>query len=195
MGMIGITQDGVKKAYRTQHADGTATKHLVGLCKEYQIAQLSPGQRLDELLIPAVEYITNQLSLNSIVKHCNQSTWGQEKVVKLRLYHLMSQTFIGFGQQVYFGKMLSQIEPDIIDLFASFDTNAWQVLYQYPKLLCGTMLKAKNRIHAALQEYLSTPVQERRDAAWMIRELEKDMNKVGVSRHDMSLFYFQLLWR
>lgn len=64
--MIGITKDGIRKAYQTQDASGTH-KHLVTLCKAYQVMQLSTGTRLDEISIPAVESIVKNVALDSII--------------------------------------------------------------------------------------------------------------------------------
>ncbi|KAH8722684.1 cytochrome P450 [Phaeosphaeriaceae sp. PMI808] len=194
MGMIGITKDGVQKAYKTEDTDGKRQKHLVGLCKEYQITQLSPGIKFDHLANPAVEYIMNHTNLDTIMKKNGDEICGQQKFITVPLYHFISNIFIGFGQEAYFGRMLGEIEPNMISHFMTFDALAWQVLYQYPSFLCGNMLGAKTKMHAAFEQYFSIPVEKRQGAAWMILELEKDMKRLGVSLHDMSLFFFQLYW-
>ncbi len=48
MRMVGVSQDGIRKAFQTEHAaeDGAKSpqyKHLVRLCKEYQLEQLHPA--------------------------------------------------------------------------------------------------------------------------------------------------------
>lgn len=196
METIGITEDGIRKAYQTKSKKSEKDdKHLVRLCKEYQIAQLSPGVKFDELVNPAVEYISAFLDLNVLAKRTNWSDSTQSDAVTVSLYEFISEVFIGLGQEAYFGKLLSKIDTDLVSSFKVFDALAWQVLYQYPKPFCGTMLAAKLKIGSALEEYFSTPVEDRQDAAWMILELEKDMKRLGVSSHDKALFFFQLYWR
>ncbi|PSN65480.1 cytochrome P450 [Corynespora cassiicola Philippines] len=194
MYMIGITRDGVRKAYQTQGADGKPCKHLVGLCKEYQITQLSPGTKFEELSYPAVEYILKHLDFDRIFKKSKSVLSHQGRSITVSLYHLISEIFIGLGQNAYYGQALGEIEPEMINHFMIFDHLAWQVLYQYPSFLSGKMLGAKAKMHAAFERYFSIPVNERQDAAWMILELEKEMKRSGVSLHDMSLFFFQLYW-
>lgn len=190
MGMVGITKESVRKAYQTQDADGKTRKHLVSLCKDYQIMQMSPGTKFDDLANPAIEYIMNRIDLSSIIEEFNNSISGREKAVRVSLYHFISKIFIGFGQEAYFGKILSEIEPSMISHFMTFDSFAWQVLYQYPSFLCGKMLGSKTKMHTAFERDFSMPVEKRRDAAWMILELEKDMKTLGVvpSRYVLVLF-------
>jgi len=196
MKIVGITKDGIKKAYQAESADGEKEKkHLVRLCKEYQIMQLSPGAKFDELVNPAIEYISTRLDFNALAKRHGNPDSRQSNAVTISLYEFVSEVFIGLGQEAYFGKLLGEIEPDLTSSFMMFDALAWQVLYQYPNFLCGTMLVAKSRIHTALKTYFSTPVEDRKDAAWMILELEKDMKRLDVSLHDKALFFFQLYWR
>ncbi|PVI01874.1 hypothetical protein DM02DRAFT_654123 [Periconia macrospinosa] len=140
MGMIGVSKDGVRKAYQQQDGDGKTYKHLVLLCKEYQITQLSPGAKFDNLVNPAIDYILKHTSWSSVIDKRDNSTLQQEKGVTVSLYRFISEIFIGFGQEVYFGKTLSEIEPLMIPDFMTFDKLAWQVLYQYPSFMCGEML-------------------------------------------------------
>lgn len=110
----------------------------------------------------------------------------------MSLYDFVSEILIRIGEESYFGKELHEVEPQMIDHFKVFDTLSWQVLYQYPSFLCGTMLNAKKKMQSAFERYFSMPIEARRNSAWMILQLEKDMKRLHVSLHDMSLSYFQL---
>ncbi|KAI3331381.1 cytochrome P450 [Ustulina deusta] len=71
MRMIGVSQDGIEKAFKGNHADKDGTrnipdKHLVKLCRDDQLEQLSPGKRLERLLTSSTEPI--KLHLLEIVR-------------------------------------------------------------------------------------------------------------------------------
>ena len=194
MGMLGITKEGVRKAYQTENTDGAPCKHLVRLCKEYAVPQLNPGTGLDHLVGSARTYILEYLETISNQDH-RFAISRNENGVTVSLYKCISEIFIGLGQEAYFGKKLGEIEPEMTSHFMEFDYLAWQVLYQYPSFLCGKMLKAKASMQAAFENYFSTSTEKRSGAAWMIMELEKDMRRLDMSLHDMSLISFQLYWR
>ncbi|KAF2114938.1 cytochrome P450 [Lophiotrema nucula] len=194
MKTIGISKEGIKKAFQSEGVTNTARhddKHLVALCKIYQVQQLYPGKRLHELLHPALAYINRRLD---VLEANTLSNPAHEGGITLSLYSMISETFTELGQEAYFGKTLAEIEPKMVSLFMDFDAVAWQVLYQYPTLLCRRMVRSKARMQAALEGYFSRPVKDRSDAAWMILELESDMNRRDVSLPDIALFFFQLYW-
>ena len=195
MRIVGISKDGVKKAYQTANDNGEETKHLVRLCKEYQIMQLSPGAKFDELIRPAIEYIDSRLTFDFLASRHGSPSSSKSDQVTVSLYEFCSDVFISLGQEAYFGKLLGEVDPDLTSAFKTFDVLSWQVLYQYPRILSGTMYAAKAKIRTAIEKYFSAPLERRQDAAWMILELERDMKRVDVSAQDKALFFFQLYWR
>jgi len=186
--VIGISKEGVAKVFQTQNPGKEGPeypkyKNLLANVKEFQVRQLSPGKGLDEILVPAVEFIDRNLKLPVDSKEA------------VSLFKWISDIFVGFGQEAYFGKKLGEIEPDLVQIFQDFDECAWQVLYQYPSILCGDMLNNKSKIQSAMERYFALPVVERPGAAWLILELEKAMKRVDVSVSDSAIFFFQMYWR
>ncbi|KAK4236950.1 Abscisic acid 8'-hydroxylase 4 [Achaetomium macrosporum] len=60
--MVGVSEDGIRKAFQEMGHDGGPSKHLVRLCKEYQLEQLSPRKRLHELVQCSVELLRRHLA-------------------------------------------------------------------------------------------------------------------------------------
>ncbi|KAL2751871.1 hypothetical protein ACRALDRAFT_2114777 [Sodiomyces alcalophilus JCM 7366] len=203
MRMVGITEDGIRKAFQTQHVgeDGTETapyKHLVRLCKEYQLVQLSPGHRLDHLSGQAVEQFNLHLDVQSIGSRgagwYSTSPARDSVTVNVSLYHWVSDVFIDFGTRAYFGGLLQKMAPDITQTFMAFDTFSWQAMYQYPSFLCGEMTRAKAKLQKAMAEYFASPKEQRKDVSWFISNIEEEMDRLEIAASDRAIFFFQLYW-
>lgn len=202
MRMIGVSEDGIRKAFQTHHInkDGSVgqSKHLVRLCKEYQLEQLSPGNRLDTLVQPSLQFIKQHLDLKSIQHrgaNWYTSTSPQSDTLVVALYQWASDIFIDLGTKAYFGDKLMQIEPDLIRTFISFETLSWQAMYQYPSFLCGEMLAAKAKMQNAMKEYFAAPRAERLDMSWFISKIEDETDRLQIAPADSAIFFFQLFWR
>lgn len=203
MRMIGVSDCGIQKAFQTQHTnkDGGLSpsyKHLVRLCKEYQLEQLSPGNRLDQLVGPSISMMSRYVSVDSLIhrgRNWYSSTGVDAGSVTLSLYQWVSDVFIDLGTKAYFGNLLQEIEPDLIQTFISFETLSWQAMYQYPSFLCGDMLAAKARLQNAMAQYFATPKGQRADISWFIAKIEHETDRLQISRADSAIFFFQLFWR
>ncbi|ROT37825.1 cytochrome P450 [Sodiomyces alkalinus F11] len=206
MRMVGITEEGVRKAFQTQPVEkygaqtaATPYKHLVRLCKEYQLVQLSPGPRLDRLLGQAIGQFNLRLDLQSIrtwgAGWYANSTTSAPGSVDVSLYNWVSDVFIDFGTRAYFGDLLQDIAPDITRTFMAFDALSWQAMYQYPSFLCGEMTRAKGKLQNAMAEYFASPKDQREDISWFISKVEEEMDRLDIAASDRAIFFFQLYWR
>lgn len=194
MRMLGASEDGVKKSFKTNESQETkpTNKTLSTVFREYSRLQLYPGKHYDEVLDPAIRYISDHLRLSAILGEDGPEI---SKTATIDLYHFISEMFVGFGQEIYFGKSLAKVEPDMTSAFITFDTLAWQVLYQYPNFMCRKVLAAKKKVVSGLEKYFELPVDSRMDAAWMTLQLEKDIRERKVPKSDAAIIFFQLYWR
>ncbi|KAF7876406.1 hypothetical protein EAF04_001498 [Stromatinia cepivora] len=198
--VIGVSASGVSKVFQTQDPDKQGSqypkyKDLLALMKEFQVRQLYPGKPLDDLVKLSIDSLDNHMNLKTIF---GRGSWYIEAIdddiPTVSLFGWISDLFIGFGQEAYFGKVLEEIEPDLIRTFQKFDAAAWQVLYQYPKILSGPMLANKSKMQAAMERYFNLPAGKRDCAAYLILELEKEMLRLGISKSDRGIFFFQIYW-
>ncbi|KAI1657937.1 cytochrome P450 [Daldinia decipiens] len=199
MRMVGISEEGIRKAFQTQGAEkdnhiSKPHKHLVRLCREYQLEQLSPGSRLDRLVGMAID----TMKLHMDVEMIAQQKWYASSIcdgcITVSLYQWLSDVFIDMGTQLYFGKLLKEIEPDIVRIFMAFETLSWQAMYQYPSFLCGEMMSAKSKLQNGLKTYFAIPKEQRNNTSWFISQIEKDMDRLNVATNDRAIFFFQLFW-
>ncbi|KAL2018464.1 hypothetical protein VTK56DRAFT_820 [Thermocarpiscus australiensis] len=167
-------------------------KHLVRLCKEYQLEQLSPGNRLHEFVAPAIGLLKRRLKLEAILRndrHCYVPSKGT-----VSLYKWISDVFIDLGTQAYFGHRLQEVEADLIRTFMRFEPLSWQAIYQYPSFLCQDMLVAKTKLQHAMAEFPRTPKLQRADTSWFIFKVEEQMIQRQIGLDGSAIFLFQLFW-
>jgi hypothetical protein len=193
MRMLGVTEDGIKRSFEPSdpgECSLSLPKTLSTVFRESSRAQLYPGRRYEEVLLPALRCIAEDL--NHVVKASQVSGSNHTHIM---LYDYISRLFVGFGQEIYFGKALANLEPQTVASFIEFDSLSWQVLYQYPTFMCRKMRAAKNRVQDALERYLDLPSETRVDAAWVTKVMEDGVRECGLSKRDTAIVFFQLYWR
>ncbi|RYP10555.1 hypothetical protein DL765_008059 [Monosporascus sp. GIB2] len=199
MRMVGISEEGIHKAFQTQDDEKDDSKrarytHLVRLCKDYQLEQLSPGNRLDQLVGPAIELFKLHMNVEWIASRSWYAFLTDGSCVNVSLYQWLSDVFIDFGTKAYFGKLLQEVEPDTTRTFMAFEALSWQAMYQYPRFLCGEMIRAKAKLQKAMTEYFAAPKERRTDASWFISKIEEEMDRLKIGAADRAIFFFQLFW-
>ena len=168
-------------------------KPLAKLARELHSYQLYPGKELDSLCDTFLEYFKRKLSLKTISQHPYVSNVTSHDVV-LSLYTWTSDVLICGGQEAYFGPLLTDTEPNLSWDFLIFDDLTWQVLYQYPKFLAGTMINAKSKVIAGLERYFNIPEEQRGGMAWFTPALEAEMRNLGFDTHDVAVMMMTIYW-
>ena len=168
-------------------------KPLAKLARELHMHQLYPGRELDSLCDAFLEYFKRELSLKTISQHSYVSNVTSHEVV-LSLYTWTSDVLICGGQEAYFGPLLADTEPNLSWDFLVFDDLTWQVLYQYPKFLAGTMIKAKGKVITGLERYFNIPAEQRGGMAWFTPAMEAEMRNLGFDTHDVAVMMMTIYW-
>lgn len=199
MRMLGVSEEGIGKAFQTHdttkdRSNNVQYKHLVRLCKEYQLEQLSPGDRLSQLVGPIIELLELRMNINWIDSRRWYVSVNDRDCRIVSLYQWLSDVFIGLGTTAYFGKSLEEVDPDLTRTFMSFESLSWQAMYQYPSFLCGKMLKAKLKLQNAIAVYFKLPKDKRNDASWFIGQIEREIDRLEIASTDKAIFFFQLFW-
>ncbi|KAK4197159.1 Abscisic acid 8'-hydroxylase 4 [Triangularia verruculosa] len=196
MRMIGVSEDGITKAFDT--TSHPSKKHLVRLCKEYQLEQLSPGNRLEHLVESSIILMNSHLNISTILAR-GQNWYATQPnpsspAITVSLYQWISDLFIDLGTRAYFGPHLLSLEPGLIPTFMSFESLSWQAMYQYPRLLSTSMIAAKEKLVFAMQSFFSTPPAHRPETSWFISQIEAETTRLAISPSDSAIFFFQLFW-
>ncbi|CAG8948903.1 hypothetical protein HYFRA_00002029 [Hymenoscyphus fraxineus] len=191
---MGLSKTGIRQLFRAPHPGKLTGKGLLALSKTLLIQQLSPGSQLDDLLEKSTKFLLSSMNVPSIASECQCLTAPENGTVTVSVSRWISQVILHLGQEIYFGKSLAKVEPDMTKYFIEFDEVGWQALYQYPSILCGKMLEAKKKLYNGFERYISLPLDKRRDSAWLISKLEEEMQTLNLSLSDQALFLFHAYW-
>lgn len=197
----GVSNDAIEKMFMDPDPSkeifpNPFNKNLARLSREMHIHQLFPGDQnlLGVLGESFVKYFTENLTIESLAKRTRYIKSVDKNTIELSMSTWTSDIFANAGQEAYFGKLLREIDPELTWVFLTFDSLTWQVLYQYPRILCGKMLGARNRLIDAMDKYFSRPQSERADVAWFTFTFEDEVRKLDVSNHDLAAMMMTIYW-
>ncbi len=141
-----------------------------------------------------IKYFENA-DLDLIKRDCRRvELVPNENVVKVQLFDWTADMLTMAGQEAYWGKLLKKIEPDMVETFMEFDLLSWQMLYQFPKFMCGKMRAAQNKMIEAFVEYYRTPRSERSDTIWWTHAFEDEIIALNISEHDFGPIVATIYW-
>ncbi|KAI1351313.1 putative cytochrome p450 [Xylaria sp. FL0043] len=166
---------------------------LGALAQKMHIHQLHPGENLRNLQRRAGGWIDRSVNPSTLKDMCSYAKFHGSGAVEVPLYYWCSNMFVRLGQHVYFGEALHRINPDLPAAFFEFDECIWQMLYQYPNFLSGSMIRGRTQIIASLKKYFSLPKSERADgAAWLINAMEDEGRAIGIDDGNLAVMVFHL---
>lgn len=117
---------------------------------------------------------------------------AQEKIISLQNWvrHILIESIT----VAFFGEVILELEPNIVESLSQFDENSWKFVYQVPVAFSRDMLAAKGITQDALYRYFELPASERADACWMVQALEAEMKEVGGTTHDVCATFMLVYW-
>lgn len=162
------------------------------LAQRMHAHQLHPGNNLIALQKQVQAWINQHLSLSGLTLHGSPVVDDSENI-EVPLYRWCSDMFIRLGQDVYFGKTLADINPELPSAFLAFDELIWKMLYQYPSFMCADMTTPRTQVIASLGKYFQVPQSRRSgNTAWLINAMEDEMRAIGVHGDELAVVMFHL---
>lgn len=194
----GVSKDGRDKMFQPPNPakaifPNPYNRPVARLAREMHIHQLFPGHLLPATGNEFIKFFDVNLTLDSLSKrtrYVNCSNSG----IRLSLQLFTSDLFANAGQEVYFGKLLREINPNMTWDFLEFDDLTWQVLYNYPRVLSGKMIAVRDRLIASMQAYFESPPSKREDTVWFTPAMEKEMRALDTSDRDIACMMVTIYW-
>ena len=186
----GTSKHVAERLYQDPLSSGAHKESLGKAIHKFQVQQSSPGKNLEDISVVIVNYLDKALVLE---KMATERAPKAKDVLYLSLKRCCADFVIGASQLAYFGERLSEIDPNLAKTFVEFDSQSWQLLYHYPRLISKGMYAAKDRIIDDLTAYFETPG-ERTDAAWVTRLLEREMRALGFTTREMGTLMMLQYW-
>ena len=198
MRINGNDEETIKAVYSPLPSDKPGFPNPEGLslgvlAQRMHVHQLHPGENMVVLQGKVRDWINRELNFEVLAKECTYSPFQSSTTIHLPLYEWTSDYLVRIGQYVYFGDVLSQVNPNYPITDLEFDELIWKMLYQYPSFLCRDMTAPRDQMMASLKAYFQIPQSQRREqAAWIINAMEDEMRALGVDDENLAIMVFHL---
>ena len=169
-------------------------KCFANLSHDIHTRYLYPGQYLDVIGIGFRDFLHTSLVLEKFVSQYHIQNRDDGLYPTISLSQMCSDVLVDAGQNVYFGPLLSRIDPQLPRTFLYFDKRSWELLFQFPHFLSKEMHASKDKIINALVSYFQSPIDQRRGSAWSIEVLEREMRHLGLSDQEIAKMMMMLYW-
>lgn len=181
------------------YVDGSTTtalnpsgKSISRLAMDFHRTQLLPGgtnSKLEELtrsVLPYVDAMVTWENLRVDSHYLKENTNGTENEIQVSLIRFCGKILIEAATASYFGKAFSDIDPNIVNIFYTFDSEVWKLIYNYPRQFSKDVHFARDRLVAAFTTHFQRPQSERQGEAWFTKALEEEQRRIGLTEEEMA---------
>jgi cholesterol 7alpha-monooxygenase len=102
------------------------------------------------------------------------------------LLKLCVDVFIGGTTEIFLGKTIWVVQPELLKWFMDWEHTNWKFLFQLPAILSRDMVAARGELVTTFTGYCQLPEGQRGDRSFFVKELEKMLREVGLSDEDMG---------
>jgi cholesterol 7alpha-monooxygenase len=187
---IGVSKENREKLFipheKAKYNEGnqralTPTQMMI----ELHHRQVHPGPRFDQHFekktLPA---LFDNLDLTT--KEHPAVVEKSDSSVTVSLLKLCMQVFIKGQTDALWGQAIWKVEPELLNLFMTWEHTNWKYLFHLPWFLSQDMLNAKDKLVDAFTKYLCIPPAERRDAGYFAQASESMLREVGLSEREIG---------
>lgn len=181
---IGVPQASRDIVWNTKpnETSTSITTYVLDLVRE-EVGPGPAGQSFLDRLMQGLDDVLQDRSLLTIGKEDEHS-----------LLKFTNDLIMTASTNTFFGKVLLQKFPDILETFATFEHHAWEIIFPLPSFLVTTGRKAKDAVIDDLARYFDLPQDERRDVAAFVSKGEDIMRENGIGSRDIAALLFKMFW-
>ena len=176
-------------------------KSLIRLAIDFHHFQLlqGPNSHADEITDTFLRHIDKFLQWDILSKDDLLPASRTAESMQVSLLKLCGRVLIEAGTRTYWGKLLWELEPDMLSSFYELDRGIWKILFQYPKVFSQEVLTVRDNITETLATYYRLPKEIRQDAAWFTKSMETESREAGLDENEMAaaimIIYFVYVLR
>ncbi|KAF7622762.1 hypothetical protein AFLA_010082 [Aspergillus flavus NRRL3357] len=161
------------------------SKSLGERTHDFHGMQLLPGAHLPEVTAIFKDFFEEKLRMRYFSQGKPYITSTGQGWVSLKLLKFVSDYFVDAGQRVYFGKLLGEINPNLISTFLELEDRSWQILYEIPAPFARKAHQARDGIIDAIQKWFDTAPGDRPDGSWWMSTMEAEMKSLAFSSREI----------
>lgn len=202
MRLLGTSKQGMNKMYERPElikagsvridTPPRSQKALAHAVEDFYRQQFHPGGLLEELWGRIQHRLDIALQWDNILAKPVLPSLTDTK--KLSLLQWCRATILPSVTNAVWSDCLLQLEPDLMDIFVTFDNESWKLNFQLPYFMARDMHQAKDKIIANFKRYLATPRDQRSGAAWFLQTLESEFRRLEIRDSDMAAMFVPPFW-
>ena len=196
---IGIPQSKIDSLWRVPSEPEKVTYPVQKLpptqrMSEYHTQQLLPGEKLDTMTQKFLSYVDERLRWQELYasKHCILESSSDS--VKLSLMDWTADVFIRASTEIYWGKSIWKVAPNLIDAYLQWEETSWKYVFQLPRFFSRDMYAAKDQLLDGFAAYFGQQKDKREDATYFVTMTEEELRGLAFSDHDVGKVNMLQYW-
>ena len=194
---FGMSKDGIRLMWQAQPSKvkGTtesSSDRQFNLSSAIHRQQLLPGDYLDNITSKYLDVFRKRLSWDELPDESTSPSTEKGKIVSL--YSWCAAVFGNATIHAWFGDVLLEVEPRLLEYYYIFDQDSWKLTYQLPVWLAKRMHAAKDSSRDAYIRYFQLPPEKRAGACHYIRTVEAKQRQVGMNDRDIAIHAQMFFW-
>lgn len=166
-------------------------KHWIDLMHENFRVQMHPGEKMLELQSTFLANVEGCLTWERLSgSMVLDNSRADIKVVSL--FRWSFEALVSSASKAFFGETIFEVAPSLLEDFLTFDTEGWKMPFKYPYFAAKDMHNAKRKCEEAFEKYLALPENERKNAVWLVRNIEDSMKDLGIAQSQTARIHFVL---
>lgn len=144
--------------------------------------QMHPGEKFEDLNAAFLRNIDAWLDWDRIdgFPLLSQAAPGTDAKT-VSLWKWCYTVLVDSATRAMFGEAIFEAYPDVLENFYAFDEEGWKLPYKLPKFAAKELYRTLARSKAAFADFLALPEEQRRDSAWIVKQMEQSMHELGVT--------------
>ena len=188
---IGISQPNINKLWQPPTVEQKTTHPMRKLppnqmIEEYQFRQLISGENLEKIAKGMVGYVDERVRWQQLKEKSPYVLKSSSEFVTLSLMDWTADIFIHSLTEIYWGKSIWEVAPNLIETFLKWEETTWKYVFQLPKFLSRDMYAAKDQLVDAFTAYYGQPKNKREDATYYVEAAEEELRDIAFDDHDIG---------
>lgn len=159
---------------------------------EHRHHHLLPGESLDKISQTFWGFLDKEiqwqrLTARNIHPRASSSGW-----ISINLYDWTTEVFVRTVTEIYWGKSVFTVAPQLIQSLRKWERCSWKYLYNLPPLMSKDTDVAKNELCQGFTKYFGLPKSQRLDAMNPVTAIEAELRNIDFNDSDIAKV--NMLW-
>lgn len=166
------------------------------MIEEYHSQQLLPGGQLNQIVATFVDHLNDRVrwpSQNLRSHHSHVLEASSESVV-VDVLGWTTNTFVLALTEIYYGKLMLEIAPDLLKTFHKWEQINWKFMFQIPRFMSEDMNATKSQLVDDFAAYFSRPKEQRCDANHFVKSVERELRTCGLDNEEIAKIHMLQHW-